>query len=87
MTISPRDVQHRSSSRGASGIPLAATELARIAAVLNRSSTHLHDDPAIADASHGQAPTPTAEEVRPRPDARLAQPTGERLDVEREWRP
>jgi hypothetical protein len=39
MTITPRDVRTLSSSPGPGGVPLPASQVGRIAAVLNRSTT------------------------------------------------
>ena len=40
MTITSRDVRALSSSPDPGGVPLPATEIDRIAAVLNRTTTH-----------------------------------------------
>ena len=58
MTVNARDVRALSSSPDPGGVPLPAAEVHRIAAVLNRSSTHT------------PAAEPTGKSTTPAPDTR-----------------
>ena len=66
MSINAQDVRTLSSEPGPGGVPLPATEVDRIAAVLNRSSTDQPaSEPTAGSAATGQpsrsAPIPRAE--------------------------